>query len=54
MGINQQLSMMEYKLEGDAIVGYESGKQVFYLWISNPVSRSKYILQLHDSGELLQ
>ncbi len=45
---------MIYKLEDNCIEGYEGNVLVSTLYIADPVARSKYILQLHKSGELSQ
>lgn len=44
--------MIKYKIEDKAIYGYENDKIVSMLLISDPVARSKRIVQLAESGEL--
>ena len=53
MGINPTMSVM-YKVKDNCIEGYEGNVLVSLLYISDPVSKSKRILQLHNSGELSQ
>ena len=51
MGIDTGLSMI-YKVQDNCIEGYEGNVLVSLLYITDPVARAKYILQLHNSGEL--
>lgn len=51
MGTYTGLSMI-YKVQDNCIEGYEGNVLVSMLYITDPVARSKYILQLHNSGEL--
>ena len=51
MGNYTSLSMI-YKVQDNCIEGYEGNELVSLLYITDPVARSKYILQLHQSGEL--
>ena len=44
--------MIKYKIEDNAICGYEDDKIVSMLLISDPVARSKRIVQLAEGGEL--
>tara|TARA_R100000995_G_scaffold79730_1_gene50970 strand:- start:857 stop:997 length:141 start_codon:yes stop_codon:yes gene_type:complete len=44
--------MIKYKIEENAICGYEEDKLVSMLLISDPVARAKRIVQLADSNEL--
>jgi len=44
--------MIKYKIEDNAICGYEENKMVSILLISDPVARSKRIVQLAEGGEL--
>ena len=44
--------MIKYKIEENAICGYEEDKMVSILLISDPVARSKRIVQLAEGGEL--
>lgn len=53
MGVNRAMSVM-YKVQDNCIEGYEGNVLVSTLYIADPVSRAKYILQLHNSGELSQ
>ncbi len=53
MGTDTGLSM-KYKVQDNCIEGYEVNELVSLLYISDPVARSKRILQLHNSGELSQ
>ncbi len=53
MGTYSGLSMI-YKVQDDCIAGYEGNELVFLLYITDPVARAKYILQLHNSGQLSQ
>tara|TARA_B100001093_G_C26860249_1_gene1029754 strand:- start:11530 stop:11670 length:141 start_codon:yes stop_codon:yes gene_type:complete len=43
---------MKYKIDKDVIYGYQGSELVLYLFIADPVSRSKYILDLSKTGEL--
>ena len=43
---------MKYKVQDNCIEGYEGNVLVSTLYIADPVA--KYILQLHNSGELSQ
>ena len=45
---------MKYKVQDNCIEGYEGNVLVSLLYITDPVARAKYILQLHNSGELSQ
>tara|TARA_Y100001963_G_C6479344_1_gene308192 strand:- start:161 stop:298 length:138 start_codon:yes stop_codon:yes gene_type:complete len=45
---------LKYKVQDNCIEGYEGDVLVSLLYISDPVARSKRILQLHNSGELEQ
>ena len=51
MGTYTDLSMI-YKVQDNCIEGYEGNVLVIMLYITDPVARAKYILQLHNSGEL--
>jgi len=51
MGTDTGLSMI-YKVQDNCIEGYEGSVLVSLLYITDPVARAKYILQLHNSGEL--
>ena len=51
MGTDKGLSMI-YKVQDNCIEGYEGNVLVSLLYITDPVARAKYILQLHNSGEL--
>ena len=51
MGTNTGLSMI-YKVQDNCIEGYEGNVLVSMLYITDPVARAKYILQLHNSVEL--
>jgi hypothetical protein len=51
MGTDTGLSMI-YKIQDNCIEGYEGNVLVSMLYITDPVARAKYILQLHNSGEL--
>ena len=53
MGTDKGLSMI-YKVQDNCIEGYEGNVLVSMLYITDPVARAKYILQLHNSGELSQ
>ena len=53
MGTDTGLSMI-YKVQDNCIEGYEGNELVSLLYITDPVARAKYILQLHNSGELSQ
>ena len=53
MGVNSAMSVI-YKVQDNCIEGYEGNVLVSLLYITDPVSRAKYILQLHNSGELSQ
>ena len=53
MGVNPTMSVM-YKVKDNCIEGYEGNVLVSLLYITDPVARAKYILQLHNSGELSQ
>ena len=44
--------MIKYRIEDNAICGYENDKIVSILLISDPVARSKRIVQLAEGGEL--
>lgn len=44
--------MIKYRIEDNAICGYEDDKIVSILLISDPVARSKRIVQLAEGGEL--
>jgi hypothetical protein len=44
--------MIKYKIEENAICGYENNKMVSILLISDPVARSKRIVQIAEGGEL--
>tara|TARA_B100000927_G_scaffold143149_2_gene115541 strand:- start:5758 stop:5898 length:141 start_codon:yes stop_codon:yes gene_type:complete len=44
--------MIKYRIEDNAICGYEENKMVSILLISDPVARSKRIVQLAEGGEL--
>ena len=44
--------MIKYRIEENAICGYEDDKIVSILLISDPVARSKRIVQLAEGGEL--
>lgn len=44
--------MIKYRIEDNAICGYEDDKMVSILLISDPVARSKRIVQLAEGGEL--
>jgi len=44
--------VMKYKVQDNCIEGYEGNVLVSLLYITDPVARAKYILQLHNSGEL--
>ena len=45
---------MKYKVQDNCIEGYQGNVLVSLLYITDPVARAKYILQLHNSGELSQ
>ena len=51
MGTYPKMSMI-YKVQDNCIAGYEGKVLVSLLHITDPVARAKYILQLHNSGEL--
>ena len=51
MGVNPAMSVI-YKVQDNCIEGYEGNELVSLLYITDPVARAKYILQLHNSGEL--
>lgn len=51
MGVNPAMSVI-YKVQDNCIEGYEGNVLASTLYIADPVSRAKYILQLHNSGEL--
>ena len=53
MGTYTSMSMI-YKIENNWINGYDNGKLVYMHYIADPISRSKFILQLARSGELIQ
>tara|TARA_Y100000022_G_scaffold119585_1_gene103332 strand:+ start:450 stop:590 length:141 start_codon:yes stop_codon:yes gene_type:complete len=44
--------MIKYRIEENAICGYEDDKIVSILLISDPVARSKRIVQLAEGNEL--
>ena len=44
--------MIKYRIKDNAICGYEDDKIVSILLISDPVARSKRIVQLAEGGEL--
>jgi hypothetical protein len=44
--------MIKFKIENNAICGYENDKLISMLLISDPVARSKRIVQLAEGGEL--
>tara|TARA_Y200000002_G_scaffold242782_1_gene200845 strand:+ start:21010 stop:21150 length:141 start_codon:yes stop_codon:yes gene_type:complete len=44
--------MIKYKIKDNAICGYEDDKIVSILLISDPVARSKRIVQLSEGNEL--
>ena len=44
--------MIKYKIEENAICGYEEDKLVSMLLISDPVARAKRIVQLDNSNEI--
>jgi len=43
---------MIYKIENNWINGYDNGKLVYIHYIADPISRSKYILELARTGDL--
>jgi len=44
--------MIKFKIENNAICGYENDKLISMLLISDPVARSKRIVQIAEGGEL--
>jgi hypothetical protein len=44
--------MIKFKIENNAICGYENDKLISMLLISDPVARSKRIVQLAEGREL--
>jgi len=53
MGTDTAMSVI-FKVQDNCIEGYEGNVLVSTLYIADPVSRAKYILQLHNSGELYE
>jgi len=53
MASNSSVSIM-FKIQGDCIEGYSGNELTSLLFIADPVARSKYILQLDKSGELIK